>query len=267
MKNLLLFSALILAVIISSCSTSVNQEKDDNSQKPNVVSDLEKSSLKGEIKSIDERRYYFDYDADSILGKGDMETRYKTTYNDKGFVESIEYYGSENYLISETQNFYGDDYLRDSCQIFKGEGELDLYKKFFYNDLGLLIKTEHYFADGDRHTIEEYTYDSSNNPIKTEMFLNNEESPSVVSTKYYDENNILVKSEFEDKSQGIWSVSEYIYDESGAFAKRVVNNNDSDRADVYEYEYEYDDEGNWIRKIEIRNGRKSFLFEREIIYF
>ena len=266
MKNLLLFSALILAVIISSCSASVNQEKDDNSQKPNVISDLEKSSLNGEIKSIDESHYYFNYDSDSILGKGDLETRHKTTYNDKGFVESVEYYGSENYLISKTVNFYGEDNLRDSCQVFKGEGELDLYKKFFYNDLGFLIKTEHYFANGDRHTIENITYNSNNNPIKTERFFNNEELPSVVTTTYYDENNKMVKSEFEDKSQGIWSVSEYVYDESGAFAKRVVNDNETDRTDVFEYEYEYDDKGNWILKTEIRNGRKSFLFEREIIY-
>ncbi|MBN2778762.1 MAG: hypothetical protein JXR36_14045 [Bacteroidales bacterium] len=264
MKNLLLFSALILAVIISSCSASVNQEKDDNSQKPNVISDLEKSSLKGEIKSIDERRYYYDYNADSILGKGDLETRHRTSYNDKGFVESVEYFGSENYLISKTVNFYGEDNLRDSSQIFKEEGKLDGYKKYFHNELGLLMTTENYLADGDMHTVEVITYDSNNNPTKLEMFIRGENEASVVTTKFFDENNKLIKSEFEDKSQGICTVVEYYYDDSGAFEKRIVTEHDSNIKDVYEYEYEYDDKGNWITKVEIRNGRKSFLIERQI---
>lgn len=72
------------------------------------------------------------------------------------------------------------------------------------------------------------------------------------------ENGKLIK--FTDASNGL--TSEYYYNESGDVSEIKC----SDRT-VLTYKYEYDIQGNWIKKIEYKNGKPICIFERCIIYY
>ncbi len=262
-----LFGCIFCFFVLFSCSNSKTPKEVDIPETFSPETDWQKVNIKGEVKSIDEYRYYYNYDEDSTMGKGNMESRQVTKYNDKGFVINDAYYGSENYLVSETKQFYNENGLRDTSFSCSGLGELKANIVSFYDRTGLLIKIEHYAVDDSLIYIEEIEYNDNRKPIKIESFVGSDKNASVVSEIQYNDKNQKVQSSYHDIPQDIYTIAKYEYDADGMLIKRLYLDEDENLQDTYEFEYTFDNTGNWITRKEIRNGKIAFIVEREIEYF
>ncbi|MDD2635588.1 MAG: hypothetical protein PHW82_08840 [Bacteroidales bacterium] len=250
-----------------SCSSSGTPEKGNLPLALEFETDWQEEQFKDKIKSIDEIRYYYNYDETAVIGKGSMESRDVMQFNNNGFIINYANYGSENYLISETKKFYNENGLCDSSLVYNYLGEICESIVFFYDETGLLFKTENHYPDGKLMSIEKTEYNADRKPVKTELFDGIEEEAIVISETQYNDKNQKEQGIFHDISQDVYMLTKYEYDSDGMLSKRSYFDKDGELQDTYEFEYEFDNKGNWITRSEIRNGKMAFIVERELVYF
>ena len=265
--HLYLLGFIFCFVALLSCTGSKTLKEGSDTQVFELETDWQKAQIKGKVKSIDEIRYYFNYDEEVIIGKGDMERRELTQFNRKGFITSYANYGSENYIVSETNHFYGENGLRDSSYVYNGLGELSEISVFLYDNTGIVSKIENYSPDGDLLYNEIMEYNADRMPVKTKIFIDSEEDIVLITETQYNDKKLKQQGLYHDILQDIYITAKYEYGANEILIKRSYFDRDGESQGIYEFEYEYNNNKNWIRCNEFRDGKQSFIVERIIEYF
>jgi len=145
-----------------------------------------------------------------------------------------------------------------SLDYYNSDGDLFKKNTFKYNSSGNLIELNDYNSDGSIFTQQLFEYDNNNTLINMTSYKypNNKNRISYASndkweTKFYTRYN----------NKGL-EIENIIYNPDG-----TISGEGSPLKNAKEYEYEYDQKGNWIKKIVyIKNGRALYIIERVIEY-
>ena len=190
------------------------------------------------------------------------------------------YVYDDNNLLKKIENYLGDG-CKLNCTVFSYDDNDKVVKEVSYPCLGdflsiiqkewdgdKLIKSK--FEDKDFHgtlsagyTIYEYDgdelvktieYDASGKPTGEYSEYKNNKATKIVNPKY------TSTFEYNDKGLCISSVN-------GRNGER--NLSISIDGESYLYEYEYDEKGNWIKKIEkdMKSKKARYIYKREIEYY
>ena len=81
----------------------------------------------------------------------------------------------------------------------------------------------------------------------------------------YDDSSDLIKSIDLDQYGEISDITEYYYFRDGLKSVYIRRSNDSNS--MQEFYYTIDDKGNWINKINIKNGEPKYVYTRDIKYY
>lgn len=199
---------------------------------------------------IDERYHYdekgqLDEKQDyKINGDVFIKTNYK--YNELGqIIEEIRTYSDNSGSARKKEYDDSNNLIRESIYD-RNTGELKERKTLEYKNGLLQYKTE-YTAEGSIHSTDEIIY-SDDGKIKEEItvFYPHEtpyyEYSKQIQHRFYNNKGILIK-----------------------FTRKILNV--PDLLHIDEYKYEYDNKGNWIRKLFYHNGIIVHVYEREIEYY
>jgi hypothetical protein len=176
--------------------------------------------------------------------------------------------------------------------IYRKDGSMHLQINQKYNKFGQQIESEH--IRSEKKTISKYRYDRKNK-IKKKICTKDSDTIIEKITTRYDENWKQIESISYDKSCIQKSRIEFFYDNRGNqilskwynskneiyeyFNSTYNFNNDIIKTEKYsirngepklskitEIEYKYDENGNWIEKKLIPNGKASYVTKREYKY-
>lgn len=166
---------------------------------------------------------------------------------------SMKTYDENNLLFREIKQWDGEDKVTSS---------------FYYNNENKLIHVEMYINWADKVSHERYRYENQNE-VLVEKYKSDGELNSLTYQEY--ENSILQREIIDDMEKLVTIVynhdgnktirteSEYnnveIYDKNGLLLE--FSNNEGI---ISSFSYEFDEQGNWTKKIEKKYG----LFEKEI---
>lgn len=256
MKNLNFYIIIFLSLLCFSCFSDEE-----------VMNDLKKNNLKGKVKSMEEAVYDV-VEKDGEIEKSNLNWKHLIVYNREG-----------NKMMKKT---------------YKLDGSVEDVYMYKYDRKGRLIEELGTDAAGEYSTKMVYEYDDKGRMIEDNLWTPEYAHPISTSTYEYDEKGMLTESiiwytskknrvmwkyvyEYNDKGQE--SVSK-TYKEDGSLERKNIfeyNNKgdmismvvESDRFDPsrHTYNYEYDEKGNWIRRIQTDQGEPYQIIERTIEYY
>jgi len=197
--------------------------------------------------------------------KGDFMGKWTYTYNEAGFRIEKNWVSPHADLCKKVLTLYNELGYVCERQVYNHAGNLYLTLKYAYDDHG--------------NRIEKRTYGSDDN-----MFLKHRYK--------YNKADLLTEVEWKDILGKSGVKENYVYDDKGQMVNKIISNYKSSEFDfVYNYdqnnhlvmmswsekrnnliknghsEYHYDTVGNWVERIDYKNGMLQFLIERKIIYF
>lgn len=274
-------------LFICSC-TSMNKSKEN---------DIIELGLFGNVKSLKEYSYK------AIVSFGQMEKGKRE--RESGLKDKIIEFNRSGYIIEEYS--YEPNDLLEKKIIFKYDGkhnkiEVNSYnfesKLIFkwiyeYNDKGFLTNRICFKPDGSQYWKQSFNYDAMGNLIE-EIWYTPEGVQNWKLTYGYDNQGNKIEEINYDEKGSLYEKQTYSYDEKGN--KIEANNYDSDlslswkqtflyddKRNIVEknwynfegsvfnikttFEYEYDEKGNWIRRIDSFNGIPEYILEREFEYY
>lgn len=202
-------------------------------------------------------------------------------------------YDSNGNLESRTKYNYDKANLVEENK-YKSDGSLNFKTKYKYNDNGKLIEVVKYNSDGSRnekvtlmynlmgHEIENIYYNSSGSIERKYSFkydkLGNlvEEKEGAVGSlnmdyasstkKKYDAAGRVIEIKLENSGLNDHT-EKFKYDEEGNIKEVDLYKFDGTYWTKFINIYNYDQNGNWISKIEIRNDKPKYIIERVIEYY
>lgn len=254
MKKLLVI--LLSACFLGSCSDGYTGSEGDRSQ-----TDWVKFNLKGDVKSYREIKFLA-VDNFSIISNGE---KIRHIYNqevlfnlDGNKIEKNDYI-PDGTLANRTVYLYKQGELVEYNN-YDSQGMLFGTGKYHLNEDADVIRLDYKTTDGRYNWSESYAYDGSGNLIEVKRFKTEE----VIDTKelytFNDKGNVK-ESEFH-RDNKLVAKNNYKYDEEDNYNE--LNFGDSV---MYTYKYNYDEKGNWIKKIVFENDNPSGILLREIEYF
>lgn len=263
---------LVLFLLIYGCKS----ETDNNN-------DLKEHNLFGKVKSVKEftlenntnrSELYKFYNPDGKLNK--------MFQSDKDFTVTTTFeYNKDGKKTAENINtiFQGHPSPHKFTYEYSDEGNLILEKVYSCNPhLEIEHTTEHIYNSSNIQT-EEIEYDDKN--IKTRISkFQYDDSGNLIEEKWYDSKglNSIITSEY-DKNGNI-TTRKVIYPDASKGTSVTYNlkydkyNNEiyeevlsADKPKFHTYSYEYDNQGNWIKRIEIDENNSKKITERVIKYY
>jgi antitoxin component YwqK of YwqJK toxin-antitoxin module len=255
MKPKFVIRLLAVMVVFYSCQDSMAQKND-----------WEKEGLKGKVKMVKEVKY------------NTNDTLIKVQKEEMVFNEEITYNETGNIIEDTTYQF----------------GLLGCKNVFKYDNNGNRIEKNFYVANDKLMSRAIYKYDSIWNCIERAEYNSDSSLGTKITFKYDDKGNIVeelhYKSDGRPDSKFIYKfddkrnkIEEYFYKSDGSLNNKTTFKYD-DKGNYFEskkykhngkldfkakYKYVYDAYGNWIKRIGMKDGRKTFYWvtEREIIYY
>jgi hypothetical protein len=238
MKNIL--TLFLLIFFVESCSTI---------SKPLT----EQQNLKGNVKSVT-FKVFEAIEKDGILVKGKEHAgmfagNNITTFDKRGY--------EKEYIIYSIDNKY-----------------VEYHKKYKYNRRGLLLEEKEFKSNGELKNASVYTYKGKKDSLRIKEENTIERIKNYV-YKYDNRNNLIYyggntliydKKNNLIKEIGQYDTNNYEYDERGNMTKRQRISPYSITNIIFEYT-NFDNEGNWIKQIEFREGKAKFISERKIEYY
>ena len=257
----------------------VAQTRNGNLSEGARIGNLEEISFSKELKKV--KREVFT----------DANTKYETDtykYNEAGLIK-------EEIIIEEEREFRIEyKYNRRNNLLtkstFNQKGELEEKVNYTYNKKGQRIKKRYYDSVGENEGIEEISYDEDGRMLEIKQYWNGafdwkqvfeykKESTKPFYRKEYDNEGKLDKKvtiSYDDLGRVIKEsiyfpvsksrdVNTMKYNERGDQVifkikrkrKTVVNQ---------KFKYEYDDKGNWIKKIEYEKHIPKYVTVRKVFY-
>ena len=270
----------------------------ETSFKATKVNDEIVKSIKGwQYDSENDQEYYFDTLGNLVLKKDIINTITKDNYSikldsKKRIIEINRLYRSSYYVYDSLNNIISSKELNKQPEIIskgntKPTAGVFTNFKYYYDSKNLLVKKEEYKSNL-KISIETFKYDNFNNLIECEI----KKGTYIETHKYqYDVNNLLIKYEWADNDEGIAEITTFEYldkikmlehwvdyeegEPDGYIDDKFENGNIVETTEVEadgtttvkEFcKYEFDNKGNWIKKIIDING-KYYVVERNIEYF
>ncbi|MCB0401593.1 MAG: hypothetical protein KDD41_05880 [Flavobacteriales bacterium] len=249
---------LAVLLVIVSCKTTTTTD----SNTPDSNTDWHKLNLKGNVKAIKEIKFLA-VDNFSEIQNGE---KVKHIYN-KEYLFNL-----DGYKI-EQNDYVPDGTLANRIMYLHQDNKLVEYNE--YDSQGMLFGTGKYEldADGFPKKLNYKTNDGRYNWSETYVYnqhhkvaeVNHFNAESVLESKEvykYDENGLLTESElYKDKK--LITKNTYMNDKGGSNTELQYSGDSS----VYTYIYNFDNKGNWIKKIVFENNNPSGILIREIEYF
>lgn len=264
---------LLICLVIVSCSSK-------NGFRLKNEYNLQKS-----VKSIEEVRYYAAKDDDGIT-KGQLSGYSLMSFDAWGNILLRREFDSDKKLIKKFQNEY--DYQNSTYKEFefKNNDSLNIYSVSDYSiDSNKRISSEvHYLANGNVLFESELTYDSNGNKTK-EIESENGNQTIIEWINIYEEKQLVERKEYLNGNDK-FSKTIFKYDDLGNVVKKIWINQQGETVfnDSFEYDkfrnvtaklseksrqtftYEYDQNNNWIKRIEYINDTPWIITERKLEY-
>ena len=285
LKSIILFAIILLLL---GCS---NQEKEN---------DWVKSGLKGQVKTYTE----FSYKAEKRFGKiekGKLDKRidvfhdFKKTYNEKGHQVQYDQYDSDGSLEAKSTYKYDENGNRIVINSYEPDGSLYSKKTFKYDNKGVRIESNRYNKDGSLKEKTTYKYDKKGNKIESNTYKSDGSMYEKKTYKYDDKGNKIETNKYSANGDLNYRWK-YKYDEKGNKIESkmyrskmfgsTMNLIDTDKYDEkgnkvetkkYDpygnlkirltYKYEYDEQLNWVKRIEFENKTPAYILERDFEYY
>ena len=230
---------LFVALIAQSCSN----EKIEN--------DWTRDNLQGKVLSLSE----FSYEAKDRFGnieKGKfkrydwendfyLDSDFQIKYDEKGNKDVLNIYSHiDRQVIAKYVYQYDEKGNMTEMNIRSKYGSLK--NKFFYkyDENGNMTEENRYDSDGIKYGKDTYKYDEKGNKIEENMY---------------------------NSDGSLRSKDTYKYDEKGNKIEENMYNSDGSLRSKYTYKYEFDKQGNWIKKIEFKDGIPEYILERQYEYY
>ncbi len=270
---------------------AASNKKKETSKKNTTPNDWEKEGLKGEVVQLQQsfyeanvtrkgvvkctlknRKYsfknftFFFNEKGNIIEKHlyqtDNEWQKKICNNDGNTIESCTYkdgnlkssslfkYNEQGKLTEHLNTYDG----KKSTTVWVYDKNNALIEYYSVNEENKTTSKQTFVNDENGHKIEQYIYDADGN-IERSLFYKNNKWGHIIETNEFDKNNNLTKSE----------KTKAVYDENG----KLISFDGQpyiDRKANETFEFEYDQQGNWIRKIEFYNAIPIGVYFREITY-
>ena len=281
---------LSLVLLLIGCS---NQEKEN---------DWTKNELEGKVKTYN----HFSYEAEKRFGKivkgkfeegiggGFLRKNHKTTFDRKRHKIEMYSYGSND--SSELESMwiykYNEKGYNNETNRYDPDGGLITKRIYKYDENGNMIEKIMYRADGSLRDKYVYKYDKNGNRIEKSEYNSDEELKRKYIYKYDEKGNRIEKSKYKsdgnlrykyiykyDEEGNSIETSKYKsnesldfkftnkFDENGNKIESNKFNSEGSLKSEWNYEYQYDEQGNWIKKVGFENGTPTYIREREFEYY
>jgi len=212
-------------------------------EKGGINNSLISMNLKGNVKSITERRF----NAEEKKGKIVKEEKVKS-YNSLTAL----YFDKEGNIIEK---------------IYYGQGSsIKLKTVYIYDEAGKLIESEGGYKSG-RTEKSIYKTDEKGNVIEENIFLDS--SLVSISYKTYDECGNMIKEKTLKADGTQESHIVYTYDKKRNIIEyKFLTTDGRNVSSTYRYEYKFDSKENWVWRLKYDSyGEPYLITEREIEYY
>lgn len=262
----------------------------------NVDNDWKEMGLYGKVKSVSEQQFKaFETGGKILSGEGFRDTDYdkKIEFNKDGWYSKISQFTIFGELLDYTVFKYDKENLMVERKTFNDMDSLVVIMKVEYDEKGRPVNTLHQDGEGyltsrevieynDENLIETQSVYNKDNVLirKKQQYLDRRGLPK--ETKIFNEKNEVVNHRKEtfgdnrllDQFTVLSSNGEEVmlvklsYDPAG----NVVSQEALDMAAMepylpVTYQYEFDEKGNWIRRIQFLGDEPLYVVQREIEYF
>lgn len=231
MKNIrITIPILLICILLVSCS--------------GVPNELEQSNIHGDVEMIVEQRFQAKWDDDAeeweagdLLEWGNTEI----IYDSDGLIEELTYFDNENEIVGHRVQEYDEEGRLAISEYYNEDDELTRTTETTeFTDFGLPAEAE--IFDGDGELIETVSFEYEDDLYMTKMSIEPKGKRKKGKWKYkHDKNHHLIKRVYYEKDFSYGSKMAYV---------------------------EWDDEGNWIERVEINTKDKSraTIVTREFTY-
>ena len=245
--------------------------------KPNS---LDTDGLKGKVKSVTTKTYevdeYDEYETGDLLSSvvhefdEDGYSKKVTNYDHNEDMTSYSEYTYTDGICTAWYHHYKDPELKSSKETIFENGkpvrveydEKSSHRKDkFEFDGNKIVYEVLYDEDGDKKSSSRYTYNDDDLLIK--YVVNGRDNSYKMEREWSDDGLVL---SYKFKSTYFQEKCTYEYDEDNHCVK-MTRKSDGEK-EITRYKYlEYDEEGNWTKRLISVDGEPSSIEEREIAYY
>lgn len=227
---------------------------------------------KKEFNSDDRLKFIIKYDdignpieGNEHISDGSFLKRYINIYNDKGVVIEHNNYNSVGKIESKFTFKYDKRGNKIETNEYNSDGNIETKYIYKYDDKGNKVEKKKYNLDGILEKKYIFKYDDKGNLLEETFYSEDLEKITKYDYQYDDIGNKIISKNYLYENFSYKVVD--IYDNKGNEIEAIFYDEYEVITSHYTYEYEFDEQKNWIKKIEFKNQTPTYLLEREIVYF
>ena len=184
-------------------------------------------------------------------------------YDQKGNVTGENFYYSSDVLQFKTNYTYNDKNQKVAETHYNKDGKVD-YKTTYTYSGDKVVATETTNAAGDVSYIEKSAYDKDGNMVSNYTFDKFDGQHMRDEFKYDSKGN---KTEWNVyKGDQLTMKAVYTFDKYGNPVKSMTTDAEGNVLESKAYKYEYDNQGNWVKRVLYLSNRPEIITERKITY-
>jgi len=243
---------LIVLVLLSGISALYGQQND-----------LSKSNLNGNIKSVRTIQYRAIQKAKKIeLGAVHPMMNFKIYYNKNGN-DSIRCqfrYKAGIHQLSDSTHYKYNGQMKSEQLNYNNKGEQHSYSNYNYDQNTKLLMVNHFGMNDSIYQKWSFDFNNKEQYKVTEISMRD---TLTFTTHLYKLNGDRIESKYYRDGQFNYS-KKFNYEDDRNVKSWVYLSDDV--AATYSCSYEFDDNENWIKKIETLNEKAVYVTERTIVY-
>lgn len=260
MKYSILF--WVLALVLVGCGES---KEDSNSEELIMkTSDLETYKLHGKVKSMKE----VNYRTKEVAGyttKDQQISNFEVNFNEEGDSENVTHFSQGETKVAETKINGSRKEGERTFVIIDPSGATSYSKVEKYDKYGRLIDFTALGADGQIESRYTESWNKEGLMIERKQLGPNDNLVQTSKFEYNDQNQIQIKKYF-GRDGKLERKMEFYYNND--FVVRTVDENLIQmQTQIIEQSYEFDNQGNWTKRIIKVDGRPNYITERMITYY
>ncbi len=234
-----------------------------NSEKRNYQSDLEESNLKGKIRKVEKTIHNADEKITTCpCGEKEECKQTLTVYNEKGKLTESVTLDIDGKILVTSRYIYNRQDLCKEIDRYTGKNLVGKEVNIFHG--GQLKEVKVFNADGAAENV--YTYEYSGGAVLSGTTLDdNGEIIGAFHNEYL--NGQLDSQTKKDKNGNITLVTKYMRNANNDVTESIFTYPLMNTEYKMKFDYEYDNQGNWIKQIQIYNGEIVTIITRNITYY
>jgi hypothetical protein len=226
--------------------------------------------------------------------------------NDMSLIKRHEFqYSNENlssqkcFVTGDTLSYttiynYSENKKLISTQIIEENGRIGIRSAFEYDTLGNKIEETYYNIDKSVEKKIKHTYDHKNRLIYSIIFDNLKNKKWIEKIRYNEKGQKSQLSILSYTPQALVQDIKYEYNKNDKLSKKTIHTSHSSRPEIHHYcydtfgntiniitnsgespnqlnhqttEYTYDNKGNWLRAVTVKDNERDMIIERKIEYY